>query len=90
MGDFIEKTVLFGGLFGLYGKLLTPIQESVMRDYYDNDFTLSEIAENNKISRQAIFDCVVKAQSKLLEIEEKVGAYEKITKLQKTKKKIKR
>jgi predicted DNA-binding protein YlxM (UPF0122 family) len=77
----IEKTVLFGGLFDLYGKLLSPVQEKVMRDYYDNDLTLSEIAENDKISRQAVYDAVAKAQNKLLEIEEKVGAYKEIIKL---------
>lgn len=81
MSDNIEKTIFFGGLFDLYGKLLSQAQESVMRDYYDNNFTLSEIAENNKVSRQAVYDAVVKAQNKLLEIEEKVGAYKKINKL---------
>lgn len=78
----IEKTILFGGLFDLYGKLLTPTQEKVMKDYYNSNFTLSEIAENHKISRQAVFDSVVKAQNKLLEIEEKVGAYKKIRDLE--------
>lgn len=87
MIDNVEKTVLFGELFDLYGKLLTPVQENVMKDYYGNDLTLSEIAENNKISRQAIYDSVAKAQSKLLEIEEKVRAYEKINELKKNKKK---
>ncbi len=77
----IEKTVLFGGLFDLYGKLLSGVQENVMRDYYENDLTLSEIAENNHISRQAVYDAVVKAQKKLLEIEKKVGAYQEIIKL---------
>lgn len=77
----IEKTILFGGLFDLYGKLLSSVQKSVMQDYYNNDLTLSEIAENNKISRQAVYDAVLKAQKKLLEIEEKVGAYEKINNL---------
>ena len=81
MSDNIEKTIFFGGLFDLYGKLLSQAQESVMRDYYDNNFTLSEIAENNKVSRQAVYDAVVKAQNKLLEIEEKVGAYKKINEL---------
>ena len=81
MRDNIEKTIFFGGLFDLYGKLLSSAQEAVMRDYYDNNLTLTEIAENNKISRQAVYDAVVKAQNKLLEIEEKVGAYKKIKKL---------
>lgn len=77
----IEKTILFGGLFDLYGKLLSPAQESVMRDYYERNFTLSEIAENREVSRQAIYDAVMKAQKKLLEIEDKVGAYSEILKL---------
>ena len=79
MKDNVEKTVLFGDLFYLYGNLLSATQENVMRDYYNNDLTLTEIAENNKISRQAVYDAVVKAQKNLLEIEEKVGAYKKIT-----------
>lgn len=74
----IEKTVLFGDLFELYGKLLSPAQQKVMRDYYENDLTLSEIAENNQTSRQAVYDAVIKSQKKLLEIEEKVGAYQKL------------
>ncbi|MDD4111220.1 MAG: transcriptional regulator [Clostridia bacterium] len=81
MRDNIEKTILFGELFALYGKLLSSTQESVMKDYYDNDLTLTEIAENGQISRQAVYDAVVKAQKNLLEIEEKVGAYAKIKKL---------
>lgn len=81
MRDNIEKTILFGELFALYGKLLSSAQENVMREYYDNDLTLTEIAENSKISRQAVYDAVVKAQKNLLEIEEKVGAYKKITSL---------
>lgn len=81
MKDNVEKTVFFGELFDLYGKLLSITQENVMRDYYNNDLTLTEIAENNKISRQAVYDAVIKAQNNLLEIEEKVEAYKKITEL---------
>lgn len=81
MSEEIKKTILFGGLFDLYGRLLSPVQLSVMQDYYDNNLTLSEIAENGKISRQAVYDAVIKAQKKLLEIEEKVGAYEKLNSL---------
>lgn len=77
----IEKTLYFGNLFELYGKLLSPVQEFVMREYYVCDLTLSEIAENMKKSRQAVYDAVVKAQNKLLEIEEKVGAFKEISRL---------
>lgn len=74
----IEKTVYYGNLFTLYGKLLSPVQQKFLSDYYENDFTLSEIAENNNVSRQAVYDAVVKAQQKLVSIEKKVGAYEQI------------
>ena len=77
----IEKTIYFGNLFELYGKLLSPVQELVMREYYERDLTISEIAQNLKISRQAVHDAVVKAQNKLLEIEEKVGAFKEISRL---------
>lgn len=77
----IEKTVYFGNLLELYGKLLSPVQQQIMRDYYENDLTLTEIAENNKISRQAVYDAVVKSQTKLSQFEEKVGAYKEISRL---------
>ena len=77
----IEKTIYFGNLFELYGKLLSPVQELVMREYYERDLTISEIAQNLKISRQAVHDAVVKAQNKLLEIDEKVGAFKEISRL---------
>lgn len=81
MNDNIEKTIFFGDLFDLYGKLLSATQEKIMKDYYYNNFTLTEIAENNKISRQAVYDAVTKAQNKLFEIENKIGAYGKINEL---------
>ena len=77
----IEKTVYFGNLLELYGKLLSPVQQKVMFDYYEQDLTLSEIAENNNISRQAVYDTARKAQNKLLDFEEKVGALKQIEKL---------
>ena len=77
----IEKTDYLGNLFELYGRPLSASQESVFRDYYENDLTLSEIAENNNVSRQAVYDCVLKAQKKLIEIEDKVGAYKEICRL---------
>lgn len=77
----IEKTVYFGNLLELYGKLLSPVQEKFIRDYYDNDLTLSEIAQNNGVSRQAVYDAIVKAQNKLVEFENKVGAFKEISRL---------
>ena len=79
--DEIEKTIYFIDLLNLYGKLLSHKQEKVMRDYFENDLTITEIGENNNISRQAVYDAITKGQNKLLEYEKKVGAYSEIKKL---------
>lgn len=49
----------------LYGKLLTPKQLEFLNDYYNNDLSLSEIAENNEITRQAVRDIIKKGEKKL-------------------------
>ena len=56
----------------IYGKLLTKKQYEFLNDYYNNDFSLSEIAENNNITRQAVRDSIKKGEKKLFEYEEKL------------------
>ena len=50
----MEKNVKISILCQLYGKLLTEKQYEILNDYYNNDLSLSEIAENNQITRQAV------------------------------------
>ncbi len=59
-------------LCDLYGKLLTKKQFEFINDYYNNDLGLSEIAENNNITRQAVRDIIKKGERKLFEYEEKL------------------
>ena len=68
----MEKKVEISMLCQLYGKLLTEKQYEIMNDYYNNDYTLSEIAENNGITRQAVRDIIKKGEKKLFEYEEKL------------------
>ena len=68
----MEKKVEISMLCQIYGKLLTEKQYSIMNDYYNNDYTLSEIAENNGITRQAVRDIIKKGEKKLFEYEEKL------------------
>ena len=69
----MEKKVEVSILSDLYGKLLTDKQFEFIDDYYNNDLSLSEIAENNDITRQAVRDIIKKGENKLFEYEEKLG-----------------
>ena len=68
----MEKKVELSILCQIYGKLLTEKQYEVINDYYNNDFSLSEIAENNNITSQAVRDMIKKGENKLFEFEEKL------------------
>ncbi len=73
----MEKHVVISMLIEIYGKLLTTKQCQVLNEYYNNDLSLAEIAENNNISRQAVRDLIKKGESKLFEYEEKLNIMKK-------------
>ncbi len=68
----MEKNVKVSILLDIYGKLLTEKQFKLLNDYYNNDLSLSEIAENERITRQAVRDNLKKGENKLLQFEEKL------------------
>ena len=68
----MEKNVKISMLCEIYGKLLTEKQLAILEDYYDKDLSLSEIAENQGITRQAVRDIIKKGENKLFELEEKL------------------
>lgn len=68
-----DKTLQMTMLLDFYGDLLTEKQRRYFEMYYDEDLSLSEIAENEGISRQGVRDIIMRAESILLEMEEKTG-----------------
>lgn len=68
-----------GLLFDFYGQFLTEKQRKVMHLYFENDYSLGEIAENLHVSRQAIHDMIKKAKKTLYECEERLGLAKKFT-----------
>ena len=60
-------------LFDFYGELLTDRQKEFFDLYYNEDLSLSEIAENEGISRQGVRDVIVRAKAAMQEIEDKTG-----------------
>ena len=73
----MEKNVKVSMLCEVYGNLLTKKQLSILPDYYDKDLSLSEIAQNQEITRQAVRDIIKKGENKLFELEEKLGIMKK-------------
>ena len=71
-GKYMDKKVEISMLCDIYGKLLTKKQFEFINDYYNNDLSLSEIAENNNITRQAVRGIIKKGEGKLFEYEEKL------------------
>lgn len=84
----MEKNVKIGILLETYGKLLTEKQYNLLDDYYNNDYSLSEIAENLGITRQAVRDNLKKGENKLFEFEEKLGIMKTAVKQEKKMQKI--
>ena len=76
----MEKNVEISMLCQIYGKVLTEKQYEVLNDYYNNDLSLTEIAENNNITRQAVRDIIKKGENKLYELEENIGFLKKMLK----------
>ena len=54
----MEKIVEQGLLYDFYGELLTPHQRRIYEDAVLNDMSLSEIAEEQGISRQGVHDLI--------------------------------
>ncbi len=73
----MEKNVKVSMLCEVYGNLLTKKQLAILQDYYDKDLSLSEIAQNQEITRQAVRDIIKKGENKLFELEEKLGIMKK-------------
>lgn len=60
-------------LFDFYGEMLTDRQKEFYDLYYNEDLSLSEIAENYDLSRQGVRDAIVRAEATLTELEDKTG-----------------
>lgn len=73
----MDDKVKISILLETYGKLLTEKQYNLLDDYYNRDLSLSEIAENEGITRQAVRDNLKKGENKLFEYEEKLGVMKK-------------
>ncbi|MBR6755892.1 MAG: YlxM family DNA-binding protein [Peptococcaceae bacterium] len=64
-------------LFDLYGGLLTEKQQTMFDLYHQCDLSLGEVAEEQGVSRQAVFDNIKRTEAALEEYEKKLHLAEK-------------
>ncbi len=73
----MAKDYTIAYLLDLYGAVLTDKQRALVDYYYNDDLSLSEISENEGITRQGARDGIKRAEAQLKEWEEKLGLLEK-------------
>lgn len=70
-------------LYDYYGELFTEKERLYFEEYYFSNFSLSEIAENHQVSRNAIHKNIKSIQEKLENYEEKLKLYHNQQKINK-------
>jgi len=73
----LNKVLRIGRLYDFYGSLLTDKQQECLEMHYLNDLSLSEIADEFGVSRQAVHDILRRAEQTLEEYESKLGLVER-------------
>lgn len=77
----MEDIVYYGALFDYYGALLSEKEKSYFKDYYFENLSLQEIADNNEISREAARKSIKSAKEKMIYFESILNLLEKKNKI---------
>lgn len=77
----MDKMIYYNYLYDYYSNLLTDRQKSYFEDYYFKNLSLSEIALNNNVSRNAVHGQIKIVLEKLDFYEKNLGLYEKRLKI---------
>lgn len=77
----MAKDLRIGALLDVYGAFLSDKQRAIAEHYYFEDLSLSEIAENENISRQAVRDLIRRTGEVLEKYEDTCGYYKKFSSL---------
>lgn len=77
----MDKMIYLNNLYDYYSELFTDKQKEYFEDYYFNDLSLSEIAENNTVSRNAVHGQIKIIEEKLEYYENTLNLYEKACKI---------
>ena len=84
-----EGRLMQSMLLDFYGELLTEKQRECCDLHYNEDLSLSEIAEQAGVSRQGVWDNIRRAEAALQQIEEKTGLIRRFTQNQEARERLK-
>ena len=82
-GLVVANNIEITMLLDLYGEALTSKQRDYLNFYYNDDLSLSEIAENEGITRQGVRDAIKRAETLLYDMETKLKFSKKLAEMQK-------
>ncbi|MBQ7386116.1 MAG: YlxM family DNA-binding protein [Ruminococcus sp.] len=71
----MEKSIEISLLFDFYGELLSEKKREAASLYFNEDLSLSEIAQHMGITRQGVSDLIRRSESELYDFENKLGLY---------------
>ena len=71
----MENREYLNSLFDIYKDLLTSIEQETFINYYEEDLSLSEIADIRNISKSSVGKTLTNAEEKLKEYESKLKVY---------------
>ena len=77
----MAKNLSVSVLMDFYGGLLTDKQKEALELYYNQDFSLAEIAEHMDISRQGVRDFIKRGEKQLEEFESALGLLAKFSRI---------
>lgn len=69
----MAKNMEMAYLLDFYGDMLTDKQRVVMDLYYNQDLSLAEIAQDEGITRQGVRDSIKRAETQLMDMEDRLG-----------------
>jgi len=73
----MDETLKNTMLFDFFGDMLTEKQQEYYDLYHNEDLSLSEIAESAGISKQGVYDIIIRAEKTLVRFEQKTGIFQK-------------
>ena len=73
--SFMDKSIEIALLYDFYGGLLTEKQREYIELRYNDDLSLTEIAEAEGVSRQGARDALLRAEKTLRDAEAETGLY---------------